>query len=96
MTAREDVVEALKTVMDPELYIDVWTLGLIYDIDINGSAVDIRMTFTSVACPLGPELVDDVRQKILTLEGVEICNVEVVFDPPWKPSDELKAMLGIL
>lgn len=96
MVTREAVVEQLKTVLDPELYIDVWTLGLIYDISIaEDGEVAIRMTFTSIACPAGPQLVEDVRTKVSALEGVTKVQVEVVFVPPWEPSDELKAMLGI-
>ena len=96
MVTREDIVEQLKTVIDPELYIDVWTLGLIYDISISEEGeVGIRMTFTSIACPAGPQLVEEVRSKVLKAAGVTKSTVEVVFVPPWEPSEELKAMLGI-
>ncbi len=96
MVSREDVIEALKKVIDPELYIDVWTLGLIYDIAFpEDTEVLIRMTFTSIACPAGPQLVQDVKQKIEAVPEVTKVQVEVVFQPPWEPSEELKAMLGI-
>ena len=93
---RELIIEALKTVMDPEIYIDIWTLGLIYDIDVVGTEVSIRMTFTSIACPVGPMLVEEVRQKTANVPGVTKVNVEVTFTPPWEPSDDLKAMMGLL
>ena len=94
-STKEDVVEALKKVVDPELYIDIWTLGLIYDIKIEENVLNIEMTFTSPACPAGPYLLDEVRGKTETLPGIEKTEVKVVFDPPWEPSEDLKAMMGI-
>ncbi len=95
-TTREDVVEMIKTIIDPELFIDIWTLGLIYDIRIEGSKLLIKMTFTSVACPAGPQLVGEIKDKAATLAGIEDTEVEIVFQPPWEPSDDLKMMLGIM
>lgn len=96
MVTKEDVIEALKKVVDPELFIDVWTLGLIYNIDLLEEGIlSIRMTFTSVACPAGPQLVQDVKEKTEELEGIKETHVEIVFQPPWTPSEDLKAMLGI-
>lgn len=95
MLDKESVIEALKKVVDPELFIDVWTLGLIYDIKIQGDVVDIDMTFTSMACPAGPQLLEDVKYRVEEIDGVKEVNLRVVFDPPWEPSEELKAMLGI-
>ena len=95
MVTKEEVIESIKTVIDPELFIDIWTLGLIYDIVIEESAIKIDMTFTSIACPAGPQLVDEVKQKLSALEGVESVSVKVVFQPPWEPSEELQGMLGI-
>ena len=95
LATRDEVIEALKKVVDPELYIDIWTLGLIYDLKIEDSKLDVRMTFTSIACPAGPQLVQEVKQKTMELPGIEQTNVEVVFQPPWEPSEDLKAMLGI-
>lgn len=96
MTTREDVIEVIKTVIDPELFIDIWTLGLIYDIDIQDNQLKIRMTFTSPTCPAGPQLVDEIKEKTSHLEGVQNTIVEVVFRPPWEPSEELKGLLGFL
>ncbi len=95
MATREEVIEALKKVIDPELYIDVWTLGLIYDIKVEEDVLNIRMTFTSPACPAGPQLVGDIKEKAGEVPGVRETNVEVTFNPPWTPSEDLKAMLGI-
>lgn len=95
MVTKEEVIESIKTVIDPELFIDIWTLGLIYDIAIEESVIKVDMTFTSIACPAGPQLVDEVKQKLTALERVESVSVKVVFQPPWEPSEELKAMLGI-
>jgi metal-sulfur cluster biosynthetic enzyme len=95
MPTRDDIIAALKTIEDPELFIDIWTLGLIYDIAIEDQSIGIKMTFTSMACPAGPYLVEQVQLKLRGLPEVEKVDVEVVFQPPWTPSDELKMMLGI-
>lgn len=95
MPSREEIIEVFKSIIDPELYIDIWTLGLIYDIKFNEGLLDIKMTFTSVACPAGPQLVGEIKQKLAELEGVKQVSVEVVFQPPWEPSEELKGLMGI-
>ena len=92
---REAIIEAIKTVEDPELFLDIWFLGLIYSISIDGGAVAIEMTFTSIMCPAGPMLVDEVKTKVGQVAGVESVKVDVVFTPPWQPSDEVKQTLGI-
>jgi metal-sulfur cluster biosynthetic enzyme len=96
VAAREDVITALQSIEDPELYLDIWFLGLIYSIDIEGSTVKIEMTFTSPACPAGPELVWRVRDAVGALSGVEEVLVNVVFSPPWEPPEQVKAALGFL
>ena len=93
---KQAVIEALKLVEDPELFLDIWFLGLIYDIAIQGGLVNIEMTFTSPMCPAGPELVEDVMNKVGAVPGVDKVDVKVVFSPPWKPSDEVKGMMGFL
>ncbi len=92
---KNQVTKVLKEVMDPELRMDVVTLGLIYKIDVQGSHIDIEMTFTSMMCPYGPQLVDEIKGKVIELEGVKTVEVKVVFDPPWKPSEEIMATLGL-
>jgi metal-sulfur cluster biosynthetic enzyme len=97
MVTREQIVEVLKTIEDPEIFLDIWFLGLVYNIDINDDgSVAVEMTFTSPMCPAGPQLVDQVKTGIEKLEGVKSCNVRVVFTPPWEPSEEVKGMLGML
>jgi len=97
MASKEQIIEALKTVEDPELYLDIWFLGLIYSIEPKEEGgVDIEMTFTSPMCPAGPQLIEEVKNKVGALEGASPVNVKIVFSPPWKPSDDVKAMLGLI
>ncbi len=93
---REQVIEVLQTIEDPELFLDIWFLGLIYNIDIELPKVKIEMTFTSPMCPAGPLLIDKVKSGIQKLSGVSEVEVKIVFNPPWQPSDEVKALLGLL
>lgn len=101
MITKQQIIEALKTVKDPEVGIDLWTLGLIYEIKTgedgppDGEAsVDILMTLTSPFCPFGNEIVLSVEKAIKKL-GVEEVRVEITFEPAWQPSEELRMMLGI-
>jgi len=97
MITKDAIIEVLKTIEDPELFIDIWFLGLVYSIEIDDEgAVAVEMTFTSPMCPAGPMLLDQVKTKIGALEGVKGVSVTIVFSPPWKPSDEVKAMLGLI
>ena len=93
---RDAVIEVLKKVEDPELFIDIWFLGLIYSIEIDNGDVTIEMTFTSPMCPAGPQLKNEVQEKIKELPGVTNVHVNITFQPPWEPSDEVKGMLGML
>lgn len=97
MPTVEDVKKILEAhVEDPELGIDIVTLELVYDVNIiDDKTVEIKMTFTSPMCPFGPELVADVKKQLMHHLEFDSVIVDVVFDPPWKPSDELKAALGI-
>ncbi len=96
MVTKESVIEALKTIEDPELFLDIWFLGLIYHIGIEESgSVKVEMTFTSPMCPVGPQLVQEVKDKVGVINGVTSVEVTVVFIPPWKPSDEVRQTLGI-
>jgi metal-sulfur cluster biosynthetic enzyme len=90
---REQIITAIKTVNDPEIGIDIWTLGLIYKIEIDKKAVTITMTLTTPMCPYGPMLMDEVKEKVQELGAIVTLNL--VFDPVWQPSEELRAMLGI-
>jgi metal-sulfur cluster biosynthetic enzyme len=95
MIKKEQVIKVLKTVEDPELRIDVYTLGLIYDIKIDKDKVKIKMTLTTPLCPYGPMLIDMVEDSIKKIKGVKDVKTELVFDPPWQPNDELRTMFGI-
>jgi metal-sulfur cluster biosynthetic enzyme len=97
MVTRETVIEVLKTIEDPELFLDIWFLGLIYSIDISEEfAVNIEMTFTSPMCPAGPDLIKQVKERVGGIDGVTSCEVKVTFVPPWQPSDEVKGLLGMM
>lgn len=94
MIIQEQVIEKLKTVKDPELGIDVWTLGLIYKINIDEEGIEVLMTLTSPLCPFANELIESVENAVNSLNEGE-ARVEITFEPAWQPSDELKAMLGL-
>jgi len=93
---RDQVIEVLKTIEDPEIFLDIWFLGLIYSIEIEERRIGIQMTFTSPMCPAGPWLVEEVRRKVKALPTIEEVDVRVTFEPPWQPSEEVKAMLGMI
>ncbi len=94
ITKERLIEEVFKEYVDPELGIDIWTLGLIYDIIIKQNMVNIKLTFTSPFCPYGPQMVDDI-ETIIRKKGVKNVSIEVTFDPPWQPSEELKEILGL-
>ena len=80
-----EVWQTLKTCYDPEIPVNIWDLGLIYDITIVNEAVSIKMTLTAVGCSLGPQLVSEVETKMMSVDGIENCKVEMVWSPPWSP-----------
>ena len=83
---REAVISALKTVFDPEIPLNIYELGLIYNLDVDDAGlVDIRMTLTSPACPVAGILVEQAQSKVQDLDGVSGVQVELVWDPPWSP-----------
>ncbi len=83
----ESVIEALRTVFDPEIPVNVYELGLVYGIDISPRGdVIVRMTLTSPGCPVAGSLPPEVEQKVLSLPGVTSARVDLVWDPPWNPS----------
>jgi FeS assembly SUF system protein len=95
---RDRVVEALKTCYDPEIPVDIYELGLIYEIDADDNGVVVvKMTLTSPACPVAGSLPGQVEQKIRALDGVSRATVELVWDPPWdqdRMSEAAKLTLG--
>jgi FeS assembly SUF system protein len=95
----ERVIAALRTCYDPEIPVDIYELGLIYDLKVDPSgAVAIRMTLTSPACPVAGALPADVQAKVQAVPGVTSANVELVWDPPWdmsRMSEEARLQLGL-
>ena len=89
------IVDVIKNVQDPELGVDIWSLGLIYNIEQNGK-LDIVMTFTSPMCPYGPQIVSELKSGLKS-KGYkeENVNINVVFNPLWEPSEELKEAMGM-
>ena len=96
----ERIVDVLKTVYDPEIPVDIYELGMIYKIDVKEDAsVDIDMTFTAPNCPAADFIMEDVRQKLETIEGLSRVDVNLVFEPEWDKemmSEEAKLELGLL
>ena len=94
----ERIVDVLKTVYDPEIPVNIYDLGLIYKIDVaDDGNVDIDMTFTAPSCPAADFILEDVRQKVDTIEGVKSSNVNLVFEPVWDQSmmtEEARVELG--
>ena len=99
-TLHDRVVDALKTCYDPEIPVDIYQLGLIYDIAINDdSEVTIKMTLTSPACPVAGTLPPEVETKVKGVEGVTKSTVDLVWDPPWdmtRMSEGAKLQLGLM
>src|SRR5436309_2423441 len=92
------VREALKTVIDPELHINIVDLGLIYDVREEGGIVEVEMTLTTPGCPLAPVIDQKVKEAVTPIPEVKEVTLELVWDPPWTMdmmSDEAKAELGM-
>ena len=94
MISKEEIIQVLKDFKDPEIGIDLWTLGLIYKVEIDHNSLKIIMTFTSPFCPYGPTMVEELKE-IFKKKGIKIVDIEITFDPVWEPSEELKDILGI-
>ncbi|HPD96359.1 MAG TPA: SUF system Fe-S cluster assembly protein [Tenuifilaceae bacterium] len=95
-----DIVKTLKSIFDPEIPVNIYDLGLIYEVDINDkSEVTVTMTLTAPNCPLADQLVDEVSEKVSGIDGVAKANVNLTFDPPWnksRMSEEAMLELGFL
>ena len=83
---KEDIISILKECYDPEIPIDLWNLGLIYEIIIKEDNINITMSLTTPGCTMGQYMADDIKSKLEILKEVNIATVEVTFDPPWEPS----------
>lgn len=97
---KQGIIDVLKTIYDPEVPVNIYDLGLIYEINIHDDlSVDIKMTLTAPNCPVAESLPEEVKQKISNIDGISKVNLEIVFEPPWDKdmiSDEAKLDLGLL
>ena len=95
-----EILRELKTIYDPEIPVNIYDLGLIYEIDVDDNDnVEIKMTLTAPNCPVADSLPIEVKEKVQAIEGVNQVNLTLVFDPPWGPdmmSEEAKLELGFL
>ena len=97
MPTKDEVVEALHAVEDPELGMDIVELGLLYDVEVVGPRVKVVYSLTSMGCPAGPLIAQDIDSAIRQVEGIQDVELELTFDPPWTPdrmSDDAKFILG--
>lgn len=96
---KKQVNDAIRSCYDPEIPVNIYDLGLIYDVHVDGdNKVNVRMTLTSPACPVAGTLPKEVEQKVKGVKGVEDAKVDIVWDPPWNPnmmSEEAKLELGL-
>lgn len=93
----DDVLEALEEVIDPELGLDFVSLGLVYDVEIESSDVYVTFTLTTPACPIGPQVSEQMKEFVGDLPGVTAVHPKMVFDPPWSPemmTEDAKFALG--
>ena len=102
MDLKKSIIDVLMSCYDPEIPLDLWSLGLIYDIDIiegdvDKSKVEITMSLTTPGCSMGQHMADDIKSKVSDLDQVESVEVAITFDPPWNPdmmTDDARAKLG--
>ena len=95
--SEDEVLEALKSVVDPELGINIVDLGLVYEVEISDGTVHIEYTLTTMGCPIGPLIEQQMQQLLSAVDGVETVDAEMVIRPAWSPemmSEEAKAALG--
>jgi metal-sulfur cluster biosynthetic enzyme len=98
MPETDELQQALRQVIDPELGLNIVELGLVYGVDAQEGDVEVRMTLTSPGCPAGPQIMDDVQRTLKMLDGVTSVNVELVWEPYWTPEridPKVRAVLGL-
>ena len=98
MINKNEIIEILETCFDPEIPIDLWNLGLIYNIKINKNHVDILMTLTTPECTMAQVIADDVKSKLIASDKIDTVDVEITFEPIWEPNlmtDLAKEKLGL-
>jgi metal-sulfur cluster biosynthetic enzyme len=97
MITKDDVVEAIRVVEDPELGMDIVDLGLLYEVEVEDSKAKVTYSLTSMGCPAGPLIAQDIDSAVRQVEGIQDVELELTFDPPWTPdrmSDDAKFILG--
>jgi metal-sulfur cluster biosynthetic enzyme len=97
MATVEEVTDALRDVIDPELGLDFVELGLIYEVAVEGGAVNVTYSLTSPGCPIGPQVAEQIEEFVSEVEGVESVSSNMTFSPPWTPelmSEDAKFALG--
>lgn len=98
MVTKEEILTKLKTVLDPELHINVVDLGLIYNVSVKDGKVKLLLTLTTPGCPLAAYFDRDLKDKIKEVPGVKEVDIELTFDPPWNPSkmsEDAREQLGV-
>jgi FeS assembly SUF system protein len=99
MISKDKIIEVLKTVFDPEIPVNIWDLGIVYNIDISdNNDVTITMTMTAPNCPISEMIIDDVKSSLSNIEGINDIKINLTFNPPWSPdmmSEEAKLQLGL-
>jgi FeS assembly SUF system protein len=99
LTLRDKIEEALQTVHDPEIPVNIWELGLVYELKLDSGKVWITMTLTAPACPVAGEIIQEVQQKVEAIEGVKEVHVHLTFEPQWTKdmmSEEARLELGFM
>ena len=99
METKDKIIEEIKKIYDPELPVNIYDLGLIYDVQVNQKKAKIKMTLTTPNCPVAESLPMEVEEKVKSLDQVKSAEVEMTFDPPWSKdlmSEEAKLELGML
>lgn len=95
---KQKIIDVLKTIYDPEIPVNIWDMGLVYDIDISDNVVNIKMTFTSPTCPMMDDLLEQVKSNVQSVVEPMVLNVEIVWEPAWdlsKMSDAAKLELDL-
>ncbi|MGC8515588.1 MAG: metal-sulfur cluster assembly factor [Thermoplasmata archaeon] len=99
MVTKEEILNALQSVSDPEIGMDIVNLGLVYEVQINDDKVYIKMTMTAPTCPVTPWILAEAQRVVENLQGVDAADVELVWEPPWNPSlmtDYAKEQLNMM
>ena len=98
MEVKNKIIEEIRKIYDPELPVNIYELGLIYDIKVNGTKAEIKMTLTTPNCPVAESLPKEVKEGVIQVEGIDDVNLELVWDPPWNKdmmSDAAKLELNL-